>query len=100
MYITLSQAKKQLQIDEDFNDDDNYIISLIQVAEDAIAKHLDIPLQGILVGGTLPPTIIQSILLLVANLYANREPVAYSSAVKVPYTIEYLVDLYRRQYCP
>ncbi len=100
MYITLSQAKKQLQIDEDFVDDDNYIISLIQVAEDAIAKNLDMPLQEILVGGTLPPTIIQSVLLLVANLYANREPVAYSSAVKVPYTIEYLVDLYRRQYCP
>ena len=54
MYITLSQAKKQLQIDEDFSDDDNYIISLIQVAEDAIAKNLDMPLQEILVGVHCP----------------------------------------------
>ena len=29
MYITLESAKKHLQIDEDFKDDDNYITFLI-----------------------------------------------------------------------
>lgn len=42
MFVTLSLAKKHLQIDEDFKEDDNYIIGLIKVAEDAVAKNLDI----------------------------------------------------------
>ena len=101
MFVTLSLAKKHLQIDEDFKEDDNYIIGLIKVAEDAVAKNLDITqLNELMVDGELPPTIIQAILLLVGSLYANREPVSYSNTVKVPYSFEYLIDLYRHRRCP
>lgn len=51
MYITLQEAKKHLQIDADFTDDDNYIITLIQVAEDSVAQHLDIALRELLTDG-------------------------------------------------
>lgn len=37
MYITLSEAKKHLQIDSSFTDDDAYITALIEVAEDSVA---------------------------------------------------------------
>lgn len=100
MYITLQEAKKHLQIDADFTDDDNYIISLIQVAEDSVAQHLDIALKELLSDGELPSAVKHSILLMVGNLYANREPVAYTSVVKVPYTLDYLLGLYKRYYIP
>lgn len=100
MYITLSEAKKHLQIDSSFTDDDAYITALIEVAEDSVAQHLDIALSDLVVGGELPPTIKQSILLMVGNLYANREPVSYSSVSKIPYTFEYLVGLYKHYFIP
>lgn len=100
MYITLEEAKKHLQIDSTFTDDDNYISALIGVAEDSVAQHLDIALESLVVGGTIPPAIKQSILLMVGNLYANREPVSYSSVSRVPYTLEYLVGLYKHYFIP
>ncbi len=87
MYVTLSRAKKHLQVDEDYKDDDNYILDLIQVAEDAVAQTLDVPLACLLKDGWLPPAVIHSILLIIGNLYANREPVSFTTASKVPYTL-------------
>ena len=100
MYVTLTEAKKHLNIDESFQDDDNYIGALIQVAEEAIAHHIDIVLEDMVVDGVLPSAIHHSILLLVGNLYANREPVAYTSVAKVPYTLDYLLGLFKRYYLP
>lgn len=100
MYITLAEAKKHLQIDSTFTDDDAYITALIAVAEDSVAQHLDIALDSLVVGGDLPPAIKQSILLMVGNLYANREPVSYSSVTRIPYTMEYLVGLYKHYFIP
>lgn len=100
MYVTLKLAKKHLQIDDSYTDDDDYITGLIQVAEDAVSQHLDIALQDLLVDGLLPSAIVHSILLMVGNLYANREPVAYTSVVKVPYTIDYLLGLYKHYIIP
>lgn len=100
MYITIDEVKKHLNIDASFKDDDQYLSDLIAVAEDAVSKHLDIALNELMVGGKLPPAITHSILLMVGNLYANREPVAYTSVVKVPYTLEYLLGLYKHYYLP
>lgn len=37
MYVGLETAKKHLNLDESFTEDDSYITSLIQVAEDAVS---------------------------------------------------------------
>lgn len=95
-YITLEQAKKHLLIDESFTADDQYILDLITVAEDSVSKHLDIALEELEAGGNLPPAIIHAMLLMIGNLYANREPVAFGTIAKIPYSYEYLVGLYRR----
>lgn len=100
MYITIDEAKKHLNVDDSYKDDDTYIGDLIKVAEDSVAQHLDIALDDLVVDGALPSAISHSILLMVGNLYANREPVAYSSVVKVPYTIEYLLGLYKHYEVP
>lgn len=98
MYISKELAKQHLQIDEEYTDDDNYIILLIQAAEDAVEHHLDRPLSTLLKNSVLPSSIIQAILLLIGNFYNNREPVAYGTVLKVPYTIDYLLNHYKH-YC-
>ena len=95
MYVTLQQAKRHLNIDDSFKDDDNYILGLINVAEDAVAKNEDIALKDMIEGGELPSSIIHSILLLVGNLYNNREATSYSVVSEVPYTYKYLINLNR-----
>lgn len=100
MYVTLNEAKRHLQIDEDFKDDDEYIIYLIQVAEDAVEQTLSIPLSSLLKDGLIPKSVIHSILLLIGNLYANREPVSFTTPVKIPYTIDYLLGLYKFYFIP
>lgn len=92
-YLLLSETKKHLNVDKDFKDDDNYIQMLIDVAEDAVEKHIDKPLKECMKYGVLEPTIKQAILLMVGNLYANREAVTYGSAVEVPLCYQYLVGL-------
>ena len=95
MYVTLEQAKKHLNIDDSFTDDDNYILQLIQVAEDAVEKNTDIALSEQLEGGILPPSLTHSILLLVGNLYNNREATSYSVPSEVPFAYKYLINLNR-----
>lgn len=95
MYVTLQQAKKHLNIDDSFTDDDNYILQLIQVAEDAVEKNTDIALTEQLEGGILPPSLTHSILLLVGNLYNNREATSYSVPSEVPFAYKYLINLNR-----
>lgn len=101
MYIELETAKKHLNLDESFTDDDSYITLLIKAAEDAVSKHIDKPLVELEDSkGELPPAILHSVLLLIGNLYATREPVAYTSAIKVPYTLDYLLGLYKFYFIP
>lgn len=95
MYISLEEAKKHLNIDPSFTDDDDYILKLIDVAEDAVEKNTDIALADQVEGGELAPSTYQAILLLIGNFYANREPVSYSTISEIPYAFKYLVNLNR-----
>lgn len=96
MYITLEQVKKHLNVDEEFTSDDLYILDLITVSEDATSRHLNIALNELEAGGKLPPAIIHAMLLMIGNLYANREPVSYGVMVKIPLSYEYLIGLYKK----
>ena len=97
MYLDLSQVKKHILVDETFTDDDNYIQSLMDVAEASVSKHIDCSLACIeQEDGTLPPPVIHAMLLMVGNLYANREPVAVGvSVAELPLSYNYIVNLYR-----
>jgi uncharacterized phage protein (predicted DNA packaging) len=96
MYIQLYQVKKHLNIDEDFRDDDEYLMQLVQVAEKVVEKNIDIKLEKLEdEDGNIPIPLTQAMLLLVGNFYANRESVAFASTNNVPYSYQYLIDLYR-----
>lgn len=96
MYIQLDLAKKHLNIEDDFTEDDEYILSLIEVAEAAVRVHINEDFTEIAErnGGVLPPPILHASLLMIGSLYMNREPVG-SKTYSLPYNYQYLIDLYR-----
>ena len=97
MYLDLYQVKKHLNIDEDFHDDDEYLVTLIEVAQATVEKHIDNNLEEIASAndGELPSPLCHAMLLLIADLYANRETVAYTSISKLPLSYDYLLALYK-----
>mgnify|MGYP003508031795 FL=1 len=96
MYIQLDLAKKHLNIEEDFTEDDEYILGLIEVAESAVRVHINEDFADIADrnGGCLPPPILQAMLLMIGNLYQNRESLG-TKLQALPYNYQYLIDLYK-----
>ena len=96
MYLSLNEIKKHCNIDYYFNDDNDYLISIGDVAEQMVASHLDANLADIVSDndGKLPDPIRHAMLLLVGNLYQNREGVAFASASEIPHSYEYLLSRY------
>ena len=93
MYVTVAEAKKHLNIDTSFTDDDTYIGGLISVAENVVQKHIDRELSEF--GATLPPPLKQAMLLLIGNYYANRESVTFGAATPLPHAYEYIIALFK-----
>lgn len=94
-YVDLETAKKHLNIEQQFEEDDLYIMALIDVAQAAVEKYLDIPLADMCKDGILPSPIKHAILLLIGTFYAQRESIASASMQPVPNAFELLCDLYR-----
>lgn len=96
MFLNLELAKKHLNIDMDFTDDDSYIEQLCQVAEIAVEKHIDCELNTqVDEVGNLPTPLLQAMLLLVGQLYANREAVSYAQMYELPLAYNYILDLFK-----
>lgn len=96
MYITLEEAKRHLNIEPEYTEDDSYIKSLIEVAEQAVETHVNEDLKKIALNeGQIPKPLVQAMLLMVGNLYQNREIVAPTKTTNLPYNYEYLIDLYK-----
>ena len=85
-----------MNVGEYFTLDDEYILSLISVAEAAVENHIDNALEELAVAGKLPAPLVHSMLLLIGNLYTNRENVTYQQYYKIPLSYEYLLSPYIR----
>lgn len=96
MYISLDQAKAHLNILPDFTEDDEYILGLIEAAEQAVRVHVNEDFDKLAEnnGGCLPSPLIQAMLLMIGNMYQNREPLGTRNAA-LPFNYAYLIDLYR-----
>lgn len=96
MYINLFQIKKHLNLDEGYDGDDEYLTDLAMVAELSVQRHIDHSLKDLEdENGNIPMPIVHAMLLLIGSLYAKRESVAFSSAVEMPHSYDYLLDLYK-----
>ena len=98
MYVTLELAKAHLRVEDSYKDEDVYIESLIEVAEEKVAKHLCITVEelaGVNGNGKIPATLRQAILLAIGLYYANREEVTYIKTKPLEQGILHLVSLDR-----
>ena len=96
MYLQLYQIKKHLNIDESFHNDDEYLVDLAMVAENAVQKHIDRNFTELEDSeGMLPMPLIHAMLLMIGTFYAKRESIAFASVQEVPLAYEYLLSLYK-----
>lgn len=95
MFVTVEDIKRFLYID--FEADDLLLAELIEASEDTISRHIGRRLsECALSDGTLPGSLLQAIKIMVANMYASRESVAFGgNPVKIPYSFEYLLAPFR-----
>lgn len=98
MFVTLDLLKKHLNIDEEYTGEDDYLMMLSGSAEEFIGKYIDRDLEEVCEenGGDLPLPILHAILILTANHYANRESIAFTSVSVIPFSMEVLLDPYRK----
>ena len=96
MYLALDLVKHHLNLESSFTEDDQYIMALIDVAEQAVKVHVNEDLETIAEknGGCIPTPIFQAMLLQIGNLYQNREIVG-AKTTALPFGYQYLIDLYR-----
>lgn len=99
MYIDLDYAKKHLNIEPDFTEDDEYILGLIDMAEKAVRVHVNEDFDTLAEknGGCFPTPLLQAMLLMIGNMYQNREPIG-TKEKPLPFNYQYLIDLYRNYY--
>lgn len=97
-YATLDMAKRHLNIEDAFTDDDRYIESLIEVAEEKVAAELCMQVEDMATinrGGSLPAPLLQAILLTIGAYYTNREDITAVQTRPLEYGVKYLTQLYR-----
>jgi hypothetical protein len=98
MYVTLEIAKLHLRVEDSYTDEDAYIESLIDVAEEKIAEELCISVEELAnVRGrkVIPKPLFQAILLSVGLYYNNREEVTCVQTKPLEQGVKHLVSLYR-----
>jgi uncharacterized phage protein (predicted DNA packaging) len=96
MIIDLATIKAHLNLDTEYTTDDTYLEHLEGVAEGIVQKHIDRTFEDIVAEeGEIPQPLLHAILLIVGNLYDNRESVAYSQATEVPNSLSYILSMFR-----
>ncbi len=94
--IPLELAKKHLNLDMDYVEDDEYILGLCAAAKEVVERDCNVTLERLAeeYNGEVPVAITQAMLLMVGNWYQNRE-ITGSKSMALPYNFEYLINLYR-----
>lgn len=95
-YVSLELAKRHLNVESIYEDDDLYIEFIIGAAENAVSKDICENLKDIeSEPGKLPNSLVFAILLQVGDYYSNRETVAFGCTVKALPAYEKLTGQYR-----
>lgn len=92
-YLTLSMLKKQLVIDNDFEDDDEYLEALGDTAEELVEQQIDKSLADVLEANNdvMPAPLLHAMKMLVEYLYDNRG----SNDNDIPDAFYWMCSLYR-----
>lgn len=94
-YLTLEEIKKQVVVDTDFNEDDEFLSMLGDSAEDMTEQLLDCSLDQLASEkGGIPATIRHAMRILVDYFYSvNRG--SSENAPSIPDAVHLMIKLYR-----
>lgn len=95
IYISLEQIKAHLNINEDYHDDDFYLMQLADTAIAAIENRIDNKIDRYVHDSVLEPPLVHAALLLIGTWYLQRETITIGHGVQeVPHTIDFLLQPY------
>ena len=84
-YITAAELAKQCNIDTVDAGETTYLENLLDASVSTIENKIQQPITDVLdEDRNLPAPLKSAALLIAANLYANREPVAYGTPQRIP----------------
>lgn len=98
MLVSLELVKKQVVLDG-YDGDDDLLTFQIGSAEEYVVKQTNrtiAELEEMTSDGTFPKMLQQAIMLVVAQWYDHREPVANTQFHELPNNIQALIRPYRR----
>lgn len=91
MEITVDELKQHLNIEKEWNGDNQYLQSLLDAAKVVVQKHICDSIDGVKEGEQIP--LLHAIKLLVGTWYMNRE--SLSNLNKGNHSYEYILSLYK-----
>lgn len=103
MFVSLDKVRSHLNLDEFYHEDDEYLVHIINAAEDAVAKRLNQHSLSRIVDphtGYLPESVVHAVLLLVGSWYAARETFSNQSVSQLPHSFDFLADLNKNYVAP
>ena len=94
-YLTIDQIKKQCVIDDDFLDDDEYLETLGDTAEELVEQEIDNNLIDVVAenGGVLPKPLQHAMKIIVEYFYNNR---GSDDVAQIPDAFFHMCKLYRK----
>lgn len=94
-YLTIDQIKKQCVIDDDFFDDDEYLETLGDTAEELVEQEIDNNLIDVVAenGGVLPKPLQHAMKIIVEYFYNNR---GSDDVAQIPDAFFHMCKLYRK----
>lgn len=94
-YLTLEEIKKQLNVDQDYTGDDEYLTLLGESAEDMVSQLIDCDLTELFAeNGEMPASIKHAMRMLVDYFYSQNRG-SSSESIDIPNAIFTILKLYR-----
>ncbi len=95
-YITLHEVKAHLEVDQDYNGDDDLIKSILEDALAIAEADLCVPLSEIEKEDKLPGAVRRAILLLIGSYYKSREDeIPNNESARMYNSYQRLISLHR-----
>ncbi len=95
MAINITTLKRQLNIENTFNDDDAILQQCLDVAIQTTNNYLGSDVVSGYTGNTTPISVEHAILMLASHFYINRNIVAFATPSELPYSYKFLLDWYK-----
>ena len=104
MALTISNLKRQLNIELSYDDDNAVLQQMLDVSVIAVNNFCNVNIltgytdavTGYTIDATdLPLPILQATIMLAAHFFLNRNMVSFGQGTEIPYTFQFLLSPYK-----